>query len=123
MSLEDATILGECLSRICSGRDISLEPSVYETCQKKRTTRVVQRGNIQHCLYHLHDGPEHRKRAVKMKVVPTPAEECLAWRDLEFAPWLLGYEVFKNVEMHWPGEVGKWRVGGRRGRGKFSLNL
>jgi len=46
ISLEDAAVLRECLSRISSKRDISPALSVYETCRKKRTTRVVQRGNI-----------------------------------------------------------------------------
>ena len=45
MSLEETAALGECLSPISSKRDISLALSVYETWRKKRTTRVVQRGN------------------------------------------------------------------------------
>ena len=96
MSLEDAAVLGECLSRISSKRDISLALSVYETCRKKRTTRVVQRSNVQQYLYHLHDGPVQRERDAAMKMVPTPAGECLAWRDPEFGPWLLGYSVLRD---------------------------
>ena len=45
--------------------------SVYETCQKKPTTRVAQRGNVQKRPYHLHDGPEQRERGAKMKMVST----------------------------------------------------
>ena len=45
------------------------------------------------------------------------------WRDPEFGPWLLGYEVLRDVEAHWPNEVGKWRVGRRNGKMKFSANL
>ena len=43
----------------------------------------------------------------------------------EFGPWLLGYEALRDVEAHWPNEVrvGKWRVGRRRDKGKFSANL
>ena len=103
MSLKDAPVLGECLSRISSKRDISLALSVYETCRKKRTTRVVQRGNIQQPLYHLHDGPEQRERDAAMKMVPTPAGECFAWKDLEFGPWLLGHEVFEGRICALPG--------------------
>ena len=54
---------------------------------------VVQRGNVQQRHYHPHHAPEPRERDVKMKVVPTPAGECLTWRDSESGPWLLGYEV------------------------------
>lgn len=78
---------------------------------------------MQQRLYHLHDGPEQRERDAAMKMVPTPAGECLAWRDPEFGPWLLGYSVLRDVEAHWSNEVGKLRVGGRRGRGKFTANL
>ena len=71
MSLEDAAVLGECLSRVSSKHEISLALSVYETCQKKRTTRVVQKGNVQERLCHLQDRPEQRERAPAMKMVPT----------------------------------------------------
>ncbi|PUU76317.1 hypothetical protein B9Z19DRAFT_1115959 [Tuber borchii] len=92
MSLENAAAaLSECLPRISSKRDISLALSVYETCRKKRTTRVVQRGNQQ-------------EKDAKMKMVQTSAWEFLAWRDPEFAPWLLGYEVMREVEADWPNE-------------------
>ena len=107
MSLEAAAILDEYLSYISSKRDILLELSVYETCRKKRTTRVVQRSDVQQHLYHLHDGREQQERSAKMKIVLTPARECLAWRDLEFGPWLLGYEVRRDVEAHWLNEVVK----------------
>ena len=122
MSLEDAAVLGECLSRISSKRDILLVLSVYETCGQKRTTRVAQRGNVQQHLYHLHNGLEQRERDTRVKMMPTPAGECLAWKDLEFGPWLLGYEVLRDVEAHWANEVWKWRVG-RSAKGNFSANL
>ena len=38
-------------------------------------------------------------------MVPTPTGECLAWKDLELAPCLLGYEVLGDVEAYWPNEV------------------
>ena len=109
--VEDAAVLGERLSRISSKFDLPLALSVYEMCRKKRTTRVVQRGNVQQRLYHLHDGPEQRERDARMGLVPSSAGECLAWRDLEFAPWLLGYEVLRDVEANWPKRVEKGRVG------------
>ena len=90
---------------------------------EERTARVLQRGNVQQPLYHLHDGPEQRERHAKIKMVPTPASECHAWRDPEFGPWLLGHEALRDVDAHWPNEVGKWEVGGRRGKGKFSATL
>ena len=83
----------------------------------------MQRGNFQQPIYHLHDGPEQRERDVKMKTVSTPAGEYLARRDPEFGPWLLGHEGLRDVYVHWPNEVGKWKLGGRRGKVKFSANL
>jgi len=44
-------------------------------------------------------------------------------RDPGFGPWFLGYEVLRDVEAHCANEAGKWRIGGRRGKGKFCANL
>lgn len=114
MSLEDAAVLGECLSRIPSKSHLRTALHVYETCRKARTTAVVQRSNVQQHLYHLHDGPEQQERDRRMRENPTTHGECLAWRDPGFAPWLLGYEVLKDVDANWPKEDGE---GGRRARG------
>jgi hypothetical protein len=58
---------------------------------------VVERGNVQQYLYHLHDGPEQQERDRKMQVVPTPEGEALAWRDPGLAPKLLGYDHIADV--------------------------
>lgn len=97
MALEDAAVLGECLGRITSKDDVKLALQTYENCRKERTTRVVQRGNVQQYLYHLHDGPEQQERDRIMQMQPTPPGEALAWRDPELGPWLLGYDHMKDV--------------------------
>jgi salicylate hydroxylase len=99
MSLEDAAVLGECLSRIPdkSTKSKQLALKVYEKCRKGRTEMVVERGNLQQYLYHLHDGPEQEERDRRMRMVPTPPGEALAWRDPELAPRLLGYDHLKDV--------------------------
>lgn len=63
---------------------------------------VVERGNVQQYLYHLHDGPEQEERDRKMRMQPTPPGEALAWRDPELSPRLLGYDFVADVERHWP---------------------
>lgn len=67
---------------------------------------VVERGNLQQYLYHLHDGPEQEERDRKMRMQPTPPGEALAWRDPELAPRLLGYDFVADVERFWPREEG-----------------
>lgn len=62
---------------------------------------VVERGNVQQELYHLHDGLEQEERDRKMKMVPTPAGEALAWRDPGLKDQLLGYKVEEDVEAAW----------------------
>lgn len=62
---------------------------------------VVQRGNMQQYLYHLHDGPEQEERDRRMRMVPTLPGEALAWRDPELAPRLLGYDHLKDVDENW----------------------
>jgi hypothetical protein len=71
--------------------------SVFQECRKQRTQMVVERGNIQQYLYHLHDGPEQEERDRKMQMVPTPEGEALAWRDPGLAPKLLGYDHIRDV--------------------------
>ncbi|RLL98896.1 hypothetical protein CFD26_101691 [Aspergillus turcosus] len=62
---------------------------------------VVDRGNVQQYLYHLHDGPEQEERDRKMRMVPTPEGEALAWRDPGLAPKLLGYDHIADVDLNW----------------------
>ncbi|KAH9212206.1 hypothetical protein DL95DRAFT_525308 [Leptodontidium sp. 2 PMI_412] len=106
MSLEDGAVLGECLSRISSKSRPSKRHAlkIYEECRKERTEMVVQRGNLQQYLYHLHDGPEQEERDRMMRMVPTPKGEALAWRDPELAPRLLGYDALRDVDEHWTKE-------------------
>lgn len=58
---------------------------------------VVERGNLQQWLYHLHDGPEQEDRDRRMRMVPTEEEEALAWRDPVLSAKLLGYNYLKDV--------------------------
>ncbi|KKY19720.1 putative fad dependent oxidoreductase [Phaeomoniella chlamydospora] len=106
MSLEDAAVLGECLSRITDKSPASKQNalSVYEECRAPRTKMVVQRGNLQQWLYHLHDGPDQEDRDRKMRMIPSPAGEALAWRDPDLAPRLLGYDHLADVDAHWSKE-------------------
>ncbi len=99
MSLEDGAVLGECLSRIQdkSADSKKLALRIYEQCRKSRTEMVVDRGNLQQYLYHLHDGPEQEERDRKMRMVPTPAGDALAWRDPDLAPKLLVYNHVRDV--------------------------
>ncbi|EED15604.1 monoxygenase, putative [Talaromyces stipitatus ATCC 10500] len=103
MAFEDGAVLGECLSRLPNRPNImKTSPeflnakkhalSVFQQCRKERTKMVVDRGNIQQYLYHLHDGPEQQERDRKMQMIPTPEGEALAWRDPGLAPKLLGYD-------------------------------
>ena len=99
MSLEDAAVLGECLSRISdkSAASKKLALKIYEQCRTGRTRMVVERGNLQQFFYHLHDGAEQRERDQKMRMQPTPAGEALAWRDPDLSPKLLGYNYITDV--------------------------
>ena len=110
MAFEDGAVLGECLSRLPNASGISKSSpeflsakrhalSVFEKCRKQRTKMVVERGNTQQYLYHLHDGPEQEERDRKMQMVPTPEGEALAWRDPGLAPKLLGYDHIADVSV------------------------
>lgn len=110
MAFEDGAVLGECLSRLPNHPSISKSSpeflnakrhalSVFQHCRKERTKMVVERGNIQQYLYHLHDGPEQEERNRKMQMVPTPEGEALAWRDPGLAPKLLGYDHIADVSL------------------------
>lgn len=112
MAFEDAAVLGECLSRLPNDPSISKASAtfiahkrhaldVFQKCRKARTKMVVERGNLQQYLYHLHDGEEQRQRDAKMQMVPTPEGEALAWRDPGLAPKLLGYDHIADVGSVW----------------------
>lgn len=108
MAFEDGAVLGECLSRLPNDPNMSKKSpeflelkrhalSVFQKCRKQRTQMVVERGNLQQYLYHLHDGPEQEERDRKMQMIPTPEGEALAWRDPGLAPKLLGYDHLADV--------------------------
>jgi salicylate hydroxylase len=101
MALEDAAVLGECLSRIeGEGRDEKrMALGVYEACRKERTERVVEMGNRQQVLYHLTDGDEQVERDEGMR--EEREGEALAWRDVGLAGWLLGYDHLRDVDEKW----------------------
>ncbi|KAF7168358.1 hypothetical protein CNMCM6106_003596 [Aspergillus hiratsukae] len=112
MAFEDGAVLGECLSRLPDSPSVTKTSpeylqskrhalSVFEKCRKQRTKMVVDRGNVQQYLYHLHDGLEQKERDRKMQMVPTPEGEALAWRDPGFAPTLLGYAHIADVDLNW----------------------
>lgn len=108
MAFEDGAVLGECLSRLPDNPNVTKDSpeflkakkhalAVFQECRKQRTKMVVERGNVQQYLYHLHDGPEQQERDRKMQMVPTPEGEALAWRDPGLAPKLLGYDHITDV--------------------------
>jgi salicylate hydroxylase len=110
MAFEDGAVLGECLSRLPNSPHIrKTSPeflhakrhalAVFQECRKQRTKMVVERGNVQQYLYHLHDGPEQQERDCKMQMTPTPEGEALAWRDPGLAPKLLGYDHIADVRL------------------------
>ena len=102
MALEDAAVLGEAFGRSDNPRDPAEKRrllDIYEKCRKPRTEMVVERGNRQQWLYHLHDGPEQRERDRQMQAME--AGEALAWRDSGLSPHLLGYKVEDDVDRFW----------------------
>ena len=109
MALEDAAVLGELFGRSTNPRDPAEKRrllGIYEKCRKPRTEMVVERGNRQQWLYHLHDGPEQKERDRAMREMEDG--EALAWRDSGLSPQLLGYKVEEDVDRYWntgPGDA------------------
>jgi len=102
MALEDAAVIGELFGRSTNPRD-PIEKrrllAIYKQCRKPRTEMVVERGNRQQWLYHLHDGPEQKERDRAMQAMEEG--EALAWRDSGLSPQLLGYKVEEDVDRYW----------------------
>ncbi|KAF2806982.1 FAD/NAD(P)-binding domain-containing protein [Mytilinidion resinicola] len=117
MSLEDGHVLGLCLSRLTSKAPAEKKKAlaIYEECRRSRTERIVQRGNVQQHLYHVHDGPKQRERDELLRafgarendgVAPTTVDlvegkDPLPWRWGGVGKWLLTYDCDKEVEEHW----------------------
>lgn len=102
MALEDAAVIGELFGRSENPRDPEEKRrllAIYEQCRKPRTEMVVERGNRQQWLYHLHDGPEQEERDRAMREMEEG--EALAWRDPGLSPQLLGYKVEEDVDRFW----------------------
>jgi salicylate hydroxylase len=102
MSLEDGAVLGELFSRysgpLSRQKKIQLL-DIYQKVRAPRTEMVVERGNTQQYLYHLHDGPEQEERDRVMRA--GEAGDALAWKDRGFAPGLLGWVCEEEVDRYW----------------------
>ncbi|KAI1765415.1 FAD/NAD(P)-binding domain-containing protein [Hypoxylon sp. FL1150] len=121
MALEDGAALGLCLSKLTDrSREQKLNAlEVYEECRKERTERVVERGNYQQYMYHIHDGEEQRERDRKLEafgeideqLLRTPeaitrptaesGDDPLPWRYHGVGGWLLTYDLEKDMEQRW----------------------
>jgi salicylate hydroxylase len=106
MSFEDAAVLGEVLGRIKGkgAEEKNFALKVYQQCRKERTEMIVERGNLQQTLYHLHDGKEQEERDRRIIFNGNAASdeemeagEALVWRDPVLAPKLLGYDHLEDV--------------------------
>ncbi|RFU26382.1 hypothetical protein B7463_g9956, partial [Scytalidium lignicola] len=103
MSLEDGAVLGELFSRWTKKMTPTVKSkllSLYQKIRAPRTEMVVQKGNRQQWLYHLHDGPEQQERDRTLRAAGEG--EALAWRDKAFAPQLLGWRCENEVDKFWP---------------------
>lgn len=121
MALEDAAAIGLCLAKLTNKSQEQKRRAlrVYEECRKERTEKVVERGNIQQHLYHIHDGEEQKERDKKLKMFgdideqlfKTPkaliqprqdsGDDPLPWRYHGVGGWLLTYDVEMDVEQKW----------------------
>lgn len=103
MSLEDGAVLGEIFSRhsgpFSAQKKIQLL-DIYQKIRGPRTEMVVERGNQQQYLYHLHDGPEQEERDKIMRA--EGPGDALAWKDSAFAPGLLGWVCEDEVDRYLP---------------------
>ncbi|RDW77695.1 FAD protein-3 [Coleophoma cylindrospora] len=99
MSLEDGAVLGELFSRRTTQSKSQLL-ELYQKIRAARTEMVVERGNRQQYLYHLHDGPEQEERDRVMRA--GEEGDALAWKDGKFAEGLLGWCCEVEVDKHWP---------------------
>ncbi|KAH8646589.1 hypothetical protein BGZ60DRAFT_535573 [Tricladium varicosporioides] len=105
MSLEDGAVLGELFSRHrgpLSPRRKKELLDIYQKIRAERTEAIVERGNTQQYLYHLHDGPEQEERDRVMRA--GEPGDALAWKDKAFAPFLLGWRCEEEVDRYWKEE-------------------
>jgi salicylate hydroxylase len=121
MSLEDGHVLGLCLGRMKnkSAEEKRKALDVYERCRRRRTEKVVARGNVQQHLYHIHDGEEQRERdrlfrafgefngrgrvsgEVYQERGLLDETDPLPWRWSGVGKWLLTYDCEADVEEKW----------------------
>ncbi|OTB01070.1 hypothetical protein M426DRAFT_64632 [Hypoxylon sp. CI-4A] len=121
MALEDGAALGLCLAKLTDrSREQKLQAlQTYADCRKERTERVVERGNYQQHMYHLHDGKEQGERDRRLKKfgeideelfknpeqITKPRQESgddpLPWRYYGVGGWLLPYDIEQDLEQRW----------------------
>jgi salicylate hydroxylase len=110
--IEDAAVLGECLSRATSIDEVPSFVKAYETIRKPRAERVkaISLGNSK--VYAYPDGPEQEardklygqslnapKNAEKRQAIPM-ADSTAAYATPEFSMWLFGYDVANDIRRY-----------------------
>ena len=95
ISLEDAAVLGHVLSE---GIPLGSALIKYEELRRPRTTKIVRAATSQQYWYHLHDGEAQRERDAIIGAEQSCEGDPFLWREPSFAPWLYGYDAFKEAE-------------------------
>lgn len=95
ISLEDAAVLGQLLTEPIT---LSEALSKYEDLRRPRTTKIVKAATQQRYWYHLPDGEAQRERDAMMSAEISCLDDPFLWREPVFAPWLYGYDAYKEAE-------------------------
>ncbi|OAA61050.1 Aromatic-ring hydroxylase-like protein [Niveomyces insectorum RCEF 264] len=95
ISLEDAAVLGQVLAE-----KLPLAEALkkYEALRRPRTTKIVHAATRQQFWYHLPDGEKQEARDAIMGDPESREGDPFLWREPVFAPWLYGYDAYKEAK-------------------------
>ncbi|KAK5065096.1 hypothetical protein LTR84_000932 [Exophiala bonariae] len=107
MSIEDGPALAECLSRVREIEDVPKYLRVFEQLRKPRCEKMQLCSRLNGQMWHLPDGPQQEERDKgferddfargESEVEQEQGENVNPWSDLNFQPWLFGYDVVTDV--------------------------
>lgn len=107
-AIEDGAVLGECLARVESRRDIPNLLRAYQAIRKPRVERVQQGSRETSAIWHLEDGPDQQRRDTAFSLMGIEQDIGERGDDQlvevnpnslsgkEFQPWLYGHNVFES---------------------------
>lgn len=103
-AVEDAAVLGKCLTHVKDPSELPTALKVYERLRKKRASQVQEASRVNGVIWHYEDGSEQQARD-RASEAECQGRQFISssnqWSDPTTQLWLYAYDAELEVSKHW----------------------